>query len=61
MKFITNIVEAAVHGGTVATVVLLTLQDARFSDGRIFPIEALHFSIFFLLINVSVFRHLIHG
>lgn len=38
MKFITNIIEAAIHGGTIATVVLLTLQDARFSDGRIFPI-----------------------
>ena len=26
----------------------------------LFPVEALHFSIYFLLVSVSIFRHLIH-
>lgn len=61
INFFTNIIEAIMHGLTISFVVLLTLPNARFSDGRLFPVEALHFSIYFLLITVSIFRHMIYG
>ena len=39
--------------------VILTLPNARLAGGKLFPVEALHFSIYFLLLNVSILRHLV--
>lgn len=39
----------------------MTLPNARFNDGRIFPVESIHYCIYFLLITVSIFRHVIQG
>ena len=61
MKFVTNIIEAVIHGATISIVTLMALPNARFSDGRLFPVEAIHYCIYFLLITVSIFRHSIHG
>jgi len=41
--------------------VLMTLPNARLSGGKIFPVEAIHFSIYILMISVSIFRHMING
>ncbi len=49
------------HGATIAVVVLMTLPNARLSGGKIFPVEAIHFSIYILMISVSIFRHIING
>ena len=49
------------HGVTIGVVVLMTLPNARLSGGKIFPVEAIHFSIYILMVSVSVFRHIING
>ncbi len=61
IKFWANVIEGLVHGVTIGVVVLLTLPNARLSGGKIFPVEAIHFSIYLLMISVSIFRHLING
>jgi hypothetical protein len=61
IKFVSNIIEAVIHGATISIVVLMALPNARFSDGRLFPVESIHYCIYFLLITVSIFRHGIHG
>ena len=40
---------------------MLTLPNARLSGGKIFPVEAIHFSIYLLMLSVSIFRHVING
>lgn len=59
LKFWASLLEGAIHGLTIALVVTLTLPNARLAGGKLFPVEALHFSIYFLLLNVSVVRHLV--
>jgi len=61
ITFWCNFSEGLLHGGTIAAAVLLTLPNARLAGGKLFPVEAVHFSIYFLVINVSIFRHLISG
>ena len=61
IDFMTNIIEGIIHGISITVIVMKTLPNARLSAGRIFPIEALHFSIYFLLICISIFRHKIRG
>lgn len=61
LKFWTNFAEGIVHGATIGVVVLMTLPNARLSGGRLFPVEAIHFSIYFLIVSVSIFRHLVSG
>jgi hypothetical protein len=41
--------------------VLLVLPKARLAKGKLFPIQGVHFSIYLLMINVSVLRHFING
>ena len=40
---------------------MLTLPNARLPGGKLFPVEALHLSIYFLLLSVSILRHLVYG
>jgi hypothetical protein len=59
LKFWTSLTEGITHGITIAVVVLLTLPNARLPGGKLFPVQALHFSIYFLLVSVSVLRHMV--
>lgn len=61
LKFWTNVAEGLVHGVTIGVVVLLTLPNARLSGGKLFPVEAIHFAIYFSMLSVSIFRHLVSG
>ena len=56
-----NVLEGFAHGSVIGIVVLMTLPNARLAGGKIFPVEAVHFSIYFLMISVSIFRHLVNG
>ena len=49
------------HGITISGSVLLILPNARLAGGKLFPIEGVHFSIYLLMINVSILRHLVNG
>jgi hypothetical protein len=55
------VIEGLIHGGTIATIVMITLPNARLDGGKLFPVEAIHFSIYFLILNASIFRHLMGG
>ena len=59
LKFWTNLAEGLIHGFTIAIVVVMTLPNARRTGGKLFPVESLHFGIYFLLLNVSIFRHFV--
>ena len=61
LAFVTNLIEGAVHGVSIAMVVIMTLPNARLKGGKLFPVEAIHFSIYFLMSSVSMFRHLVNG
>jgi len=61
LRFWSNLGEGIFHGLTISLVIVLTLPNARLPGGKIFPVEAIHFSIYFLMLNVSVLRHLVYG
>lgn len=61
LRFWTNVAEGLVHGVTIGVVVLLTLPNARLAGGKLFPVEAIHFSVYFLMVSASILRHLVGG
>jgi hypothetical protein len=61
LRFWSNLGEGVLHGLTISLVIVLTLPNARLPGGKLFPVEAIHFSIYFLMLNVSVLRHLVYG
>lgn len=57
-KVAINVVEAMIHGGVIIGAVLLTLPQVRIKNGRLLPVEALHMSVFMLLVAVSTSRYI---
>jgi hypothetical protein len=61
VNFWTNLLEGLLHGTIIAGTVLLVLPNARLAGGKLFPVQGIHFSIYLLMINASILRHLVNG